>query len=89
VSGHIEYYDTMGGVWKPIDSKMGVNIQINFTNGDTSAVGNGEADQQQAGTYGWFTINCIVPGASMSGPGKLVVHGLGNDYYADGWYEEL
>jgi hypothetical protein len=24
----------------------------------------------------------------MSGPGKLVAHGLGNDYYADGWFEE-
>ena len=88
ISGHVEYFDTMGSVWKPIDSKMGVSIQINFTSGETTAVGNGNADQQGALGYGYFTINCVVPGASLSGAGALAVHALGNDYYADGWWEE-
>ena len=88
VSGHVEYYDELGGTWKAIDSTMGVSIQINFTNGESSTVGSGNADQSGAGGYGYFTVNCIVPGASLSGVGSLAVHALGNEYYADGWWEE-
>lgn len=88
ISGHIEYFDALGGVWKPIDSKMGVSIQVNFTNGQSFVVGNGNADQSGAAGFGYFTLNCVVPGASLSGLGKLAVHGLGNTYYADGWWME-
>jgi hypothetical protein len=65
---------------------MAVNIQINFTNGQTTGVGNGNADQSGAAGYGYFTVNCVVPGASSSGNGMLAIHAMGNQYYADCWY---
>ena len=67
---------------------MGVTIQINFTSGPVTQVGTGNADQAGTVGYGYFTINCVVPGSSMSGAGLLAVHALGNEYYSEGWFVE-
>jgi hypothetical protein len=88
VSGHVQYFDEGSSQWKAIDSAMGVSVQINFTTGATTTVGSGTADQTGASGYGYFTINCVVPGSSSSGSGLLAIHALGNQYYADSWWSE-
>jgi len=82
VSGHVEYFDAVTGIWLPIDAPMPITIAVEDAATTTYDIGRGTADQTVNADYGHFAINSAVPGAAPSGHMTVLLQALGNEYYA-------
>ena len=81
LQGHLTYkHPTLGEI--PIDTKMAVNIVLNFTDlKEQEPIGSGFADQVVNGDYGHFAITCKASGESPSGNAKIIISVPSNDFY--------